>query len=360
MKLTINTAKLQEMVSKAVRGASNNKLLPITGMLGINLKNGELIISTTDATNYLMIAEHGIDGDDFAVTVYADMFAKLIARLTCDTVSMELKDKYLEVTGNGTYKIELPFDENGEIVKFSNPMLNKQFTTVIGRLSVSVINTILNSVKPALAVTLDNPQYTNYWVGDCVLATDSYKIASYAKEVFENPVLISAQMMELLTSTATDDFMVALNADDNSEIMFTTKDCIVYGKLPSGLSEYAINEIKDLVSKEFTSTCEVNKSTLMQLLDRLSLFVRPFDDGNINLTFTPDGLVVTSVANSGSELIPYLSSDNFKEFACVIDINLLQTQVKSNISDAVKIHFGEPECIKITDGTITKIIALNG
>ena len=360
MKLTINTLKLQELVSKSIRGASNNKLLPITGMLGIRLSAGVLTLFTTDATNYLLIVEHDVVGDNFEVTVYADMFAKLISRLTCETVSMELKDKYLEVIGNGTYKIELPFDENGEIVKFPNPILGKPFTRVDGKLTVATINTILNSVKPALAVTLEAPQYTNYWVGDSVLATDSYKIASYNTKIFDEPILINAQMMELLTATSSEDFIIMRNQDDSSEIMFSTVDCIVYGKLPSGLSDFAINEIKGLVSKEFDSKCEVNKSVLLQLLDRLSLFVRPFDDGNVNLTFAKEGIIVTSMANSGAELIPYLSSENFKEFTCSININLLQTQVKSNIGDSVKLHFGQGECIKITDGLITKIVALNG
>jgi len=34
MKLKLKTLKLQEMVSKAIKGASNNKMIPITGIGG--------------------------------------------------------------------------------------------------------------------------------------------------------------------------------------------------------------------------------------------------------------------------------------------------------------------------------------
>ena len=358
MKLIINTTKLQEMVSKAVRGTGNNKLLPITEMLGIKLdESGELVLSTTDGTNYLYISESDIAGDSFNVTVYADIFSKLIARMTCEKISMELKENYLEVKGNGTYKIELPFDENGNIVQFPNLVstLNVD-NSKRSQIKLSTIQTILNSVKPALATTLENPCYTAYWAGDKVLATDSYMIASYAIPVFDEPKLINANMMDLL-SVMTDEIIEVTEGENI--LVFSSTNCTVYGKTYEGINEFAIEPITGLLESEFGSSCEINKTSLLQVLDRLTLFIRPFDDGNINMTFTNEGLVITSMANSGSELIHYMGSDNFKEFHCSINVNLLQSQVKSNISDGVKIYYGEDSCIKIIDGMITKIVALN-
>ena len=40
MKLEISTLKLQEVVSKAIKGASNNKLIPLTGLLSIEVNDG--------------------------------------------------------------------------------------------------------------------------------------------------------------------------------------------------------------------------------------------------------------------------------------------------------------------------------
>ena len=358
MNLTINTAKLQEMVSKVIRGAGNNKLLPITCMLGIDLSDNVFTLETTDGVNYLFISDD-VSGDDFEVTVYADTFAKLISRMTCENVSMTLTDKFLEINGNGTYKVDLPFDENGQIVKFPNPTLNKNFVSVKDSLYTSTVNMILNSVKPALAVTTEAPQYTAYWVGDMVVATDSFKIAGYEMSVFEEPRLISAQTMELLSITSSPEFSVLVNADDDTEILFNSNDCQVFTKLVSGIEDFSIDAIKGLLASEFVSSCEVSKVQLLQLLDRLSLFVRPFDDGNINMVFTNEGIVISSLANSGSELIPYSTINDFADFSCSVNINLLQSQVKSNINDLVKIYFGKPESIKIKDGKITKIVALN-
>ena len=51
--LKIKTTKLQEMLARAVQGASENKLLALTTLLAIELKDSKLTITTTDTTNYL-------------------------------------------------------------------------------------------------------------------------------------------------------------------------------------------------------------------------------------------------------------------------------------------------------------------
>ena len=57
MKLKIKTLKMQEMVSKAIKGASGNKMIPITSLMAIELKENVLTLTTTDASNYVKIIE---------------------------------------------------------------------------------------------------------------------------------------------------------------------------------------------------------------------------------------------------------------------------------------------------------------
>lgn len=62
MKLQIKTTKLQEMLARAIKGASNNKLIPLTSLIAISLKDGELTLITTDATNYLYVRDDAEGG----------------------------------------------------------------------------------------------------------------------------------------------------------------------------------------------------------------------------------------------------------------------------------------------------------
>ena len=103
MKLTVNTQTLQTMVVKSMKGASCNKMIPLTSLMAIELKDNRLSLITTDATNYLYVSETKVEGDDFYVVVQADMFSKLISRLTCEKVKLELSDNFLKVKGNDAF-----------------------------------------------------------------------------------------------------------------------------------------------------------------------------------------------------------------------------------------------------------------
>ena len=122
MKLILNTGLLQTMVAKSMKGASCNKMIPITGLMAIQLKDHKLTLITTDATNYLYITEDKVDGEDFYVVVQADMFSKLVSKLTCENVTLVVADNTLNIKGNGNYKIELPLNEDGELIKYPDPL----------------------------------------------------------------------------------------------------------------------------------------------------------------------------------------------------------------------------------------------
>ena len=359
MKLTVKTEKLKEMVSRAVKGVGNNKLIPLTSLMAIEVKDSKLTLITTDATNYLYIIEDKVVADDFYVVVDANTFSKLISKMTCENVTLEVKSGIyvLEVKGNGNYKIELPLDENGEPIKYPNPYDKLQNEVAdVGTINRTTIQVILETIKPALATTLENPCYTGYYVGEQVVATDTYKIASMGVQLFKTESrLISAEMFDLLAVMGAE--KINVQTSDNDAV-FVTPDCIVCGKFMEGIEDYAIDAIMDLVDTDFDSCCSVSKNALLQLLDRLSLFVGTYDKNAVYLTFTQNGLQVSSKAANGVELINYVSSDNFKDFTCSIDIQMLMQEVKAISNDVIELHYGEDNAIKMTDGNITIIVAL--
>ena len=118
MKVRLNTLVLQALMDKAIKGASQNKMIPLTSLLEIELKEGALTLTTTDATNTLKVFAKGIKGDDFRVVVPADLFHKLVSKVTTEHIILELKENSLEVVGNGTYQLDLLLDEDGTLVKF--------------------------------------------------------------------------------------------------------------------------------------------------------------------------------------------------------------------------------------------------
>lgn len=316
----------------------------------------QLVLRTTDASNYLTVILDKVASDPFYVVVQTEQFSKLVLNLRTETVALELKDDVLEVSAGGSnYKIELPLDEEGQLIKFPVPKFDFENATKTD-INLSTIHTILTTAKSALATSLDVPCYTGYYLGESVVATDTFKICGMGIKLFDKPVLISSEMMNLL-DTITDEKIEAFRKDN--ELCFVTPAITIIGKELEGIDEYAIEPITGLLESEFTSSCSVPKNELLQALDRLSLFVGQYDKNGIYLTFTRTGLMLTSKKSNGNEVIEYTSSENFKDYTCCIDIEMFKSQIKAHVSDAaIKIYYGLDNCIKMTEGNVTQIIAL--
>lgn len=356
MKIKLKTEKLQEMVSRAVKGCSNNKMIPITGLMSIELSDNDLILTTTDASNYLYIIENKVEGEDFSVVVQAETFAKLVSRMTSENISLEVVGEELNVIGNGNYKIELPLDEEGQLIKFPKPIDDFDLKGADKKYNINLttIKTLLTVNKPALATSLDVPCYTGYYAGDSVITTDTYKICGTGIKLFDKPVLIGPEMMDLLDVMTDENITVYIT--DNI-VVFTSPNCTVYGKMLDGVDTYKIDAISGLLELDFPSECSVSKDNLLQALDRLSLFVGPYDKNGIRMVYTKDGIMLSNLKSNSTEVVPYRTSDNFKEFKCCINIDMLQTQIKAHTLDEIKICYGLDNAVKIVDGNVTQIIA---
>lgn len=355
MKLTIKTTTLQTMMSKAMKGASGNKMIPLTSLMAIQLKDSKLTIITTDATNYLYVEQDKVVGEDFYIVIQTDVFSKLIARLTCETVALELKENMLLVKGNGSYSIELPLDEEGELIKYPDPRSKVTNVTETREVNLSTVKLILATAAPSLATTTDVPCYTGYYMGENIIATDTYKICAIDIKLWDEPALVSPDMINLLGIFTDEKIKVARN---NTTMIFSTPNMTVYGTLMDNLADFQVELINQLISTSFVSSCKIAKSAIVQLLERLALFVSPYDKNGIYLTFTKDGLQVESRKANSVEVIPYKESHEFADYACCIDIEMLTDQIKANTSDSIEIHYGEDNAIKIADGNVTQIVAL--
>lgn len=357
--ITLNTTLLQSMTLKASRGASNNKMLPITSMMAIVVEQGDglskISLCTTDGTNYLYILNTMPKTDDLYVVVPQDQFSKLISKITTETVTLNLDNDKLVVKGNGIYNIELPLDENGELVKFPNPVKNidKGEEKVINSNS---IKSILTHNKPSLLTEYDVPCYTGYYMDkDGVLTTDTYTLCSNEINLFDTPVLVNKETLDLLDIMAESEIKVV---STDKCLVFSTPTCVVYSvKMPS-VNEFNVDTLRKLVNVAHTSMVKLHKNTLIGALDRLSLFIGRYDKNKIILNFKQNELEISSSSTSGVEKIPYKESENAGEQTCAISIDLLLPQLKAQEGDIIELWYGAGSSIKMVDGDVSHIVAL--
>lgn len=354
MKLTLKTLKLQEMVAKSIQGASNNKMIPITSLMAIQWKDGILTLTTTDAANTLKILDK-LEGEDFYVVLQTEIFSKLIAKTTTETITLNLKENGLEVKGNGTYNIELPLDEEGKLIKFPEYKMDhakaEKSTTTL-----PIIKTILTANKAAVANTMELPHFTGYYFDDDkVITTDTFKVCNNAVKVLPRKMLLPTDLVDLLSII--DEEKIDIEIVKN-KILFITKNVIIYGTEMGGINDYPIDAIEAYSQTAFENMCRLPKLATLNMLDRLSLFISPYEKNSIYLTFSTDGLICSSKRSNGTELIKYQESTNFKPFACSLDIAVLKTLISSQDGEVIELWYGQDQVIKMIDGKITQIMAL--
>lgn len=354
MKLSINTPQLQALVSKSVKGASCNKMIPMTSMMAIERKDNVFTLITTDANNYMLISVPS-EGDDFYVVVPAILFSQLVAKLTSETTTLSFDDGKFTVYANGEYKIELPLDENGDFIKLPTP-----YTDILGqkpttKITLDAVKRILKVNKPSLATTLEVPCYTGYYAADRIISTDTYKLCGNKIDVFKTPVLIAPETMLLLDNV--EDASIEVTVTDN-QILFNTETCKVYGNLMSGIEDYAVDAISQLLDAPFDSSCKVVRNALMEAVDRVGLFVSDYDNHSVKLQFTKEGIEVSSPQASGAELVEY-EGNKGDEFECAVNIEMLIAQLQASVEDVVTIEYGQPNTIKIVSDEVVQVIALD-
>lgn len=350
-KIKVSTVPFQNAVSKVIKAAGFNKWLPITSMIGIRCVNNVLSLITTDGTNSLCARADVVSCDDFNIVVDAELFAKLVSKITSECIELEITGSSLVVTGNGEYKMPLQLDDDGNTLTFPDP-IDFEFGSET-KVSKSVIDVMLNSIKPSLS-TQAGTIYTNYYVGEVIVGTDKAMFSSFEDDSFDEHLLLSRTFVDLLGLMSDE---IEMYYDEDS-VLAKDGNLILYSKgktLPDGFQE---NKIKAILDIEMDSYCKVNKQSLLSTLERIALFVGEFDEGAIQLHFTDSSIEIQSMASNGIESVDYMEHKSAIDFSVKININRLITQLKAYGSDSVEIYYGNDKLLKLKDGKLTQVIAL--
>lgn len=359
--MKLSTQILKEVVSKSIQGAGLNNNIPMTTFMGIVVKEGKLEFITTDATNYFyVVCDAGIK-EDFGILVYAEQFAKLISKITSEFTYLDIKDRYLEVKANGTYSLELPVDEDGEIItKYPDPLENADLGNISTEITQDVIADIIGVCKSSLATDDNNrknfPEITNYYIGEKIFATNRNEVACINDNIVTSGVLLNPQILELLHTMNED--VEYYELDEGSAFISKSGEYIIYSKQPTDVDNYPIDVLNKYIDTDFKSVCKVDKNDFIALLERITLFVGKYDDRVVRLYFEKDGIRVSNNDRSSNELLAYIDSKKYKSYDCSINADKLLTQLKAYKSDTVELHYNSDVCIKFVDDNIIQIIAL--
>lgn len=344
MKVTLETKVLKNLVARVMKGVGNNESMMRTCWIGIKCFENTLYMTAWDGENYLQVSEDKIVCDNFKVTVTATTFAQLISKTTSEKVTLELKDKYLKVKGNGDYKLELPVNDEGELDNYPELVFDKQGAGT--KIKLSAIVWGIEGNKISLAKTPENPCLMCYYFGDEIMTTNNTTAAISNINVFGKPTMLKAELVNLVATMENEEIAVWTGKDD--KIMFQTPKTTILGYFDEGRQEFEesiADDLRQLFNEECPASCAVEKDKLLGILDRIMLFVKTKEEG-IRVMFTKNGIQFYNKDNSVNELLPYAESNNFVNFEVRLQLDVLKELITSVCGDKCYIEYGTDGYLK--------------
>jgi len=345
MKFKLSTAKMTVILNRVAKGVGSSKVLPITEYLRLTLEDGTLTVIATNSVNFITSITKEVTGKNGEVIVKADQLIKLVTKTTKPEISFTEKEDHLEVKGNGTYKIPLfetnkyptyEFDSSVKKVEVETKVLKKAFA--------------INSSSVAAEMTM--PCLTGYRMGSKAITTDGVKMCINETNILHEDALITQALADLINTLSGEKVVVQKDGDN---LLFTTENVIVFGTELDGLDEYP--DITPILSIDYPNYAIVNKSHLLDALERLNLFVDPFDNNGVKLTFSKKGLKIEDLKQNSNEILEYTEKSQKKEIGMVVNLVLLKDLLGSLGKESVKFQYDVGQPIKIVEENVSLILS---
>lgn len=361
--ITIKTDTLKKVLDKSIKGCSFNKMIPITSLMSITVEDNRITLYSTDKLNYLKVTDV-IDEkqDNFNIVVDAQLFYNLIHKTTVDTIKLSVNEDstLLNVEGNGTYTLEIPIDEEGNMIRFPELVDIREESTAV-EIDLEVLREKLNVNKASLPLTLESKELNSYYFTDNIITTDAFKVCatSNISKLVETDMCLTKDYVELLLGMTYDTAFIVINGD---KVQVYNDNFVLVGVQCDLKDKYPLAAIKDYLDSSFGTSVDVSRKDLLEVLDRLGLFISPYDKNSIDFIFSKDGIKINSKKKNGVELVKYIESDKKPklkdDYVTLIDINMLKSQIEALKDETITIHFGNDRAIKITSKEVIQIVSL--
>lgn len=349
MSMKFKTQDLMDAVGQLNR-LSASKLLEITRYWYIQGYDGVVTFTGYDGSNWLrytLEAEGEID-----VIIKAEQFGKLIEKTTVDTVTLTPKGEYLEVKGNGTYKVDIVTGDE-DYPSFDDKLPEELDEGLAKLLKSSLFYNVANVNDSAVSKSNADGVYTGYLLDhNQAITSDIIRVCLNPIQDIGTKLLIPAPLMRLLASITED--KLYLWTFDDEYIYVSTSTIEIYGRIMEGMEDYQDMSIMD--SQEFDGKATLPTAEIQSILERLTLFMTAFDKGTVHLDFGPKQLAIITTKGS-KELVKYTKLEEGTDFSCKINSLLLRDILATVSEDHFDIHFGNELCLKIEANGVTYYLA---
>ena len=365
----VPTEALQDVVLRAAKGSTNIDVIPLTLIMQIVCKDNVLYAITTNNVNFLTTkmdlnqkyagSTTPVTVPDFNLVVYTKKFADLIAKLTTDYVTLTIEDVRVIVEANGKYDIPLATDTDGSIPQITVPTVDTNGKTM--HVELTEVQSILSLNKVCKADSKDRPALFNYYFDEIgCLTTNAQKACSNPVKLSDRPICVGPYIVDLLPTVTDPSYGLDISQNDTFIVLSSPNGTLI-GKKESALdvSEFPAEPFRQLISQPIDHTTEVNRSLMLEAVQRISLFTDKMDNNKMSLTFEKEGVTITA-ENQGTESVSYLKpfTDDVAAKTLVIDGNHFIAELNACSAETLVIKFQEGVGLILEVGDIVFVMGV--
>lgn len=369
--MIIRIEKLQNACKNILTAVDSNTLSAITETLELVTVDNYLYMNVTNREYFAQVKIDIGEVVDFHATVNATLFLKLISQITTDTVELNIKDNYVVVVANGTYKIPLIFDGDKllELPEIEIKNVTNEF-----EIDSEILTSILQyNSKELLKGTIARPVQRLYYVdekgaitftsGACV---NSFNLPQEVKLLFNDRLV---KLFKLFDGSKVNLKIGYDNINEDiiqTKVSFTSPDIKLTAILScddSLLSKVPVSAIRGIATTEYPYSININKEYLLQAISRLLLFntlsggrdmVKPYS----TLEFGKDSVTIYDVKKENKEIVNYNNTvlDIDEPYTAILDLPELKATLETCNEPYLNINFGNNTSIVLTRGRITNVI----
>ena len=356
MSITVKTADLRSMASHVGKIIIKDPNMPLTGFVSVESTGKQLQLTVTDMVQTLTTNCDVASKETWQVMVSAEIFLKLVEKLTKEETTLELNDSGLHITSNGSYTLEVAMDDDGQVLKHPMYEFNKRAKNVAKSKEASVFDKIVKTHKAALSDDQSRPYLGGYYFDDnAVLTTSGYVLTFTETPVFSNPTLLSSRVLDLLATLYGE---VSIKEQDG-KYLFVTKTATLHAPALGGIDLYPIQQIQPMVVSGYGGMVTISRNELIGALGRLTLFASEYDTNDLTIAVGKNGLQLADKAQAGVEVVPYAEKPkDLKEYICTINADTLRKQAATIQSTTIEFHYDNERSVKMKDADTVQIVTL--
>lgn len=368
--MIIRTELLQDSCAKILNAVDSNVLSAVTETLEISASNGVFTMAVTNREYFVEIKMNIEVSDEFHATVNANLFLKLIAKVTSETIELTTNGNSLHIKCNGDYKIPLIYDGDAlmELPRINIENVNEEFD-----IDSSVLRSMVNyNSKELQKGTISKPIQRLYYLDSngAVTFTTGACVNKFDIDM-KSKLLLNDKLVKLFKLFK--DTKVKMTVGHNpinddtvaTVVKFEAPNISISAVLnceDTMVVTFPVEVIRGRADTMYPHTVAINKDLLIQAIDRLMLFSQAASKSDLSLSiiklqFSSNSVTVSDRMDVNKEDIPYNTSiEGLDNYVAFIDSSDLTKTLMSCTNQFVTCNFGNSQAFVLTEGMVRWVI----